>query len=150
MEELSKLKRFHSDGCVELYFGDASHFGTGPNVPYAWQAGDEPVLLPSVRSRSLSVLGLLSPCSKLFRRTYEGSVNSRTMISFLDEFSNTISKKTVVVLDNAPIHKSKMFAEKNKRLGKTGRGNLFHPALFPRTELDRDFVAIYKIPMAFL
>ena len=92
-----------------MYYGDASHFSTVPNVPYAWQTKDEPILLPSSRSKSLSVLGLMSPCSKLFQKTYEGSVNSQTMVDFLDEFCETITKKTVIILDNAPIHKSKLF-----------------------------------------
>jgi len=34
------------------------------------------------------------------------------MIEFLDDFSQTITKKTVIILDNAPIHKSKLFANK--------------------------------------
>ncbi len=83
-------------------------------MPYAWQTKDDPVLLPSVRSKSLSALGLMPPCSKLFQRTYEGSVNSQIRIDFLDEFCEKITKKTVIILDNAPIHKSKIFTEKIK------------------------------------
>lgn len=113
-EEIEKLNHLHSIDYIDLYFGDASHFSTVPNVPYAWQTKDEPILLPSVRSKSVSVLGLMTPCSKLFQRTYEGSVNSQTMIDFLDEFCETISKKTVIILDNAPIHKSKIFKAKIK------------------------------------
>ena len=92
-EEIEKLNHLHSIDYIDLYFGDASHFSTVPNVPYAWQTKDEPILLPSVRSKSVSVLGLMTPCSKLFQRTYEGSVNSQTMIDFLDEFCETITKK---------------------------------------------------------
>lgn len=36
------------------------------------------------------------------------------MIDFLDDFCKTITKKTVVILDNAPIHKSKIFTAKWK------------------------------------
>jgi len=114
MEEISDLKRLHSEGCIDLYFGDASHFGLVPNVPYAWQTNNDPVLLPSAKSKSLSVLGLMTPCSKLFQMVCEGSVNSQIMIDFLDDFSRTVTKKTVVVLDNAPIHKSKIFIKKTK------------------------------------
>lgn len=113
-EEINDLKHLHSVGYIDLYFGDASHFSTVPNVPYAWQTKDDLVLLPSARSKNLSVLGLMTPCSKLFHKTYEGSVNSQIMIDFLDEFCQTITKKTVIVLDNAPIHKSKIFTEKIK------------------------------------
>ncbi|MCC9033009.1 IS630 family transposase [Chryseobacterium sp. Ch-15] len=113
-EEIKYLKHLHSIDYIDLYFGDASHFSTVPNVPYAWQTKDDPVLLPSDRSKSWSVLGLMTPCSKLFQRTYEGSVNSQIMIDFLDEFCEKITKKTVIILDNAPIHKSKIFTVKVK------------------------------------
>jgi len=135
LEEISELRRLHSDGCIDLYFGDASHFGTVPNVPYAWQTKDDPVLLPSARSKSLSVLGLMTPCSKLFQRAYEASVNSQTMIDFLDEFSQTITKKTVVVLDNASIHKSKMFAEKTIEWKKRDLNIYFIPPYSPELNL---------------
>jgi len=125
----------HSDGCIDLYFGDASHFSTVPNVPYAWQTKDDPILLPSARSKSLSVLGLMSPCSKLFQRTYEKYINSQTMIGFLDDFSQTITKKTVVVLDNAPIHRSKIFAEKTKEWEKQGLVIYFIPPYSPELNL---------------
>jgi len=134
-EDISDLKHLHSEGCIDLYFGDASHFGLVPNVPYAWQTKDDPVLLPSARSKSLSVLGLMTTCSKLFRKTYEGSVNSRTIIDFLDEFSRTITKKTVVVLDNAPIHKSRIFADKMKDWEKLGLRIYFIPPYSPELNL---------------
>jgi len=135
MEELKELRILHSDGCIDLYFGDASHFGTVPNVPYAWQTRDRPILLPSARSKSLSVLGLMSPCSKLFQRTYEGSVTSQTMVDFLDEFSRHATKKTIVVLDNAPIHKSKMFNEKIKEWEKRNLNIYFIPPYSPELNL---------------
>jgi len=135
MAEISKLKHLHSTGCIDLYFGDASHFGTVPNVPYAWQTKDDPVLLPSAKSKSLSVLGLMTTCSKLFRRTYEKPVNSQIMIEFLDDFSETITKKTVVILDNAPIHKSKIFAEKIKDWKKMGLFVHFIPPYSPELNL---------------
>jgi len=125
----------HSDGCIDLYFGDASHFSTIPNVPYAWQTKDAPVLLPSFRTKSLSVLGLMSPCSKLFQKTYEGNVNSQTVIDFLDEFSRKTTKKTVVILDNASIHRSKIFTEKTRDWESRGLVIYFIPPYSPELNL---------------
>jgi len=85
-----------------------------PNVPYAWQKKEDPVLLPSSRSKSISVLGLMSPSCELFYKVCYGAVNSGVMIGFFNSFSETINKKTVVVLDNASVHKSKEFSEKLK------------------------------------
>lgn len=58
------------------------------------------------------VLGLMTPDCKLFSRTLEGSINSDSAIAVMDEFCQTITKRTIVVIDNAPIHRSKKFMAK--------------------------------------
>ena len=47
-------------GFIDLYFGDESHFGLTPNVPYAWQTKDNPILLPAAKGKFLNVVGLMS------------------------------------------------------------------------------------------
>lgn len=107
--EIIELIELHKQGYLDLYFGDESHFGLTPNLPYAWQHKNKPLLLPAARSKSLSVLGLMTPCCKLYSKTFEQTINSDIAIEFMDDFANQIVKKTVVILDNAPIHKSKKF-----------------------------------------
>ena len=41
--------------------------------------------------------------------TIEGSVDSNVVIAIMDEFSKHLTKKTVVVIDNAPMHTSEAF-----------------------------------------
>lgn len=96
-------------GYIDLYFGDESHFGLVPCVPYAWQKKTAPILLPASRSRSLNVVGLMNRENDLFFEIHETTFNSEKAISFLDRFAQQIKKKTVIILDNAPIHKSKKF-----------------------------------------
>jgi len=36
-EQIESLKRLEDSGYLDLYFGDESHFGLTPNVPYAWK-----------------------------------------------------------------------------------------------------------------
>lgn len=95
-----------------MYFGDGAHFNFIANIPYAWQHKENPILLPSKRSQSLSVLGLMNLECKLFSKIIEGSVKSVDIISLLNEFVLTINKKTIVILDNAPTHHSKAFQQK--------------------------------------
>lgn len=102
------------DGYIDLYFGDESHFGLTPNVPYAWQHKDNPILLPSRKSQKLSVFGLMNPTCQLFSKMVVGGFNSSLVINCIDDFVRTIKKKTILILDNAPIHKSKAFKEKMK------------------------------------
>ena len=35
--EINELIELHKRGYLDVYFGDESHFGLTPNLPYAWQ-----------------------------------------------------------------------------------------------------------------
>lgn len=99
-------------GKMDLYYCDESHFGLTPNVSSTWQHKDRPVLLPAAKGKRLSVFGLMNLDCKLSSWMVEGSINSETSIALLDEFTAQITKKTVVIIDNAPIHRSKKFMAK--------------------------------------
>ena len=43
---------------------------------------------------------------------FEGKIHSEIVIKFLDQYVKKIDKLTVVVIDNAPIHRSKAFQSK--------------------------------------
>jgi transposase len=81
-------------------------------VPYAWQSKGNPILLPAAKGKSLNVVGLMSRKNDLFYQAHETTFNSEKMISFMDSFVERIVKKTVVILDNSPIHKSRKFMAK--------------------------------------
>ena len=101
-------------GYIDLYFGDESHFGLTPNVPYAWQTKENPILLPAAKGKFLNVVGLMNRKNKLFFEVSEMTFNTDKVIQFIDNFTNQIVKKTVIILDNSPIHKSKKFMTKIK------------------------------------
>jgi transposase len=111
-QETESLLSLHKQGFIALYFADESHFGLTPNIPYAWQHKDSPILLPCRKSNRLTVFGLLSTESDFKHYTTPGSMNSQYLIACIDEFCQTITKKTVIVLDNAPTHRSKAFKNK--------------------------------------
>jgi len=96
----------------DLFHGDESHFGLTPNVPYAWQLKDKPLLLPAAKGKFLNVVGLMSRKNVLFHQVLETTFNTDKIIDFMDSFCEQIKKITVVILDNSPIHKSKKFMAK--------------------------------------
>lgn len=108
------LKQLENQGYLDLYFGDESHFGMTPCVPYAWQHKSAPVLLPAGRNRFLNVVGLINKSNNFVYEVHQTTFNSEKAIAFLDKFAAKTRKKTVVVLDNAPIHKSKKFLRRIK------------------------------------
>ena len=99
-------------GYIDLYFGDQSHFGLTPNVPYAWQTKENPVLLPAAKGKYQNVVGLMTRKNKLYFEILETTFNSDRIISFMNHFVKQTVKKTIVILDNSPIHKSKKFMAK--------------------------------------
>lgn len=65
----------------------------------------------------------------------EGSVDTDIVIGCFDAFSDTITQKTVVVIDNAPIHKSQAFQKKLPTWEKKGLFLYFLPAYSPELNL---------------
>ena len=99
-------------GYLDLYFGDQSHFGMTPNVPYAWQKKENPIVLPAAKGKYLNVVGMMTRKNKLYFELLETTFNSDRIIMFMDRFVEQTLKRTVVILDNSPIHKSKKFMAK--------------------------------------
>ena len=110
--QIEILKNLEDSGYLDLYYGDESHFGLTPNVPYAWQRKDNPILLPAAKGKFLNVVGLMTRKNNLFFEVLESTFDTDKIISFLDSFVEQTIKKTVVILDNSPIHKSKKFIAK--------------------------------------
>ena len=111
-EQIESLKRLEDSGYLDLYFGDESHFGLTPNVPYAWQTKENPILLPAAKGKFLNVIGLMTRKNKLFFEVLDTTYNTDKVISYMDSFVAQTVKMTVVILDNSPIHKSKKFMAK--------------------------------------
>ena len=122
-------------GYIDLYFGDESHFGLTPNVPYAWQTMNNPILLPSSRGKFLNVVGLMSRDNKFSYEVNETTHNADTLISFMDKFAEKIVKRTVVILDNSPIHKSNKFMQKIKEWKENDLLIYFLPPYSPELNL---------------
>ena len=111
-EQIETLKSLEDSGYIDLYFGDQSHFGLTPNVPYAWQTKDNPILLPAAKGKYQNVVGLMTRKNKLYFEILETTFNSDRIICFMNRFVEQTVKKTIVILDNSPIHKSKKFMAK--------------------------------------
>lgn len=117
----------------DLYYYDESGFSLNSNVPYRWSIIGVPTPIPANKfSKRINVLGFLNTSTKdLFAKTVEGKVNTDVVINFFNKFSKHIIKQTVVVLDNASIHRSKKFKEELKKWEKLGLHILYLPPYSP-------------------
>jgi transposase len=111
-EEITLLHEQEAAGEVDVYYFDESGFSLTPEVPYAWQERGETIGIPSGRSKRLNVLGFCNKQQDFHATTVQGYVDSEIVIAFFDQFCKRITKKTVVIVDNASMHTSSMFKAK--------------------------------------
>src|SRR6266403_2818645 len=103
-EALHDLQQRASQGTLDLYYFDDSGFCFTPYLPYAWQEKGETITLDSGPSKRLNVLGFLSKNNELQAYSRLGSVNSDVVVRCINDFCKDLDKKTVLVMDNSPIH----------------------------------------------
>ena len=133
--EIALLVQQQISGTVNLYYYDEAGFTLTPKIPYAWQKKNENILLPSARSKSFNVLGLLQHNGNFESMVVDGTVNSEVIISYFDQFAQSITQKTWIVLDNAPTHKAKIFQERIAYWKSKNLNLYFLPAYSPELNL---------------
>jgi DDE superfamily endonuclease len=81
-----------------------------PYIPYAWQPIGSAIEIPtSTHRRRLNVLGFLNRHNDLYPYVIEGKVDTPVIVECFDQFSKQINKRTYVLLDNSPLHRSQEF-----------------------------------------
>jgi transposase len=106
-----------------------------PCVPYGWQFKDEDVFMPSAKGKSLNCFGLLSRNHRLHFRTTTAKVTSAFVLDQLEQLALSISKLTVIVLDNAPIHRAKKIQARRKVWETRGLFLFYLPPYSPHLNL---------------
>ena len=134
-EELADLKKRDRDGKIDLRYVDETGFCLEPYVPYAWQEKGEQVMVNSQRSKRLNAFGILNIRQELEVFLFEGTINSDVVIACIDRFSEKIKMKTVLVVDNASIHTSNVFLEKQEEWKAKGLTIFFLPTYSPELNI---------------
>ena len=111
-QELEQLQHQHARGEIDLRYVDQSGFCLFPYLPYAWQEKGQTIEVPSSRSKRLNVVGFLNTDNEFQAYTFECSIDSEVMIVCIDAFCQQVTKKTVLVMDQASIHTSEAVTER--------------------------------------
>ena len=111
IEEIKILLEKADKGELNFYYFDESGFTLEPCVPYAWQKISEQIKIPGSRSKRLNVLGFIDRNCHFESHVFEGSVTSEVVIACFNKFAESLTKKTIVVIDNASMHTSNTFLE---------------------------------------
>lgn len=135
-QHLRGLHGAEARGEVAVVYVDECRFARQAPVPYAWQVrGQPPVALPAVRGRGgHSVLGFWQagvagqPLTAYCRA---GALTADLFVLAVDEFSQTLRGPTVLVLDNASIHKAHLVGARHAEWAARGLTLLFLPPYSP-------------------
>ena len=109
-KRIQKYDTLAQQGKVDLYFFDESGF-------------------------SANILGFINKQGDLMHYLKETSVKSADVIEVFEAFSKQLSKPTVVVLDNASFHKSKVFKENIATWSNRGLTLLYLPPYSPQLNI---------------
>jgi transposase len=109
--EIKALRQQQQRGEIDLFYFDESGFSLEPVVPYAWQPIGEYIEIPASKSSRFNVLGFLNTSNQFHSFVFECSITSDVVIACFDWFSEQITRKTVVLIDNASIHTSDAFQD---------------------------------------
>jgi transposase len=112
VECLAELEQLSRRGLIDLYYGDESRVCLQGYVPYGWQFADEEVFVPSSQGAGLNCFALLTRANACRFATTAQCIDSAFVMEQLEELSCSLQRMTVVVLDNARVHKSKAVQER--------------------------------------
>jgi len=131
-QDLASLTAKADKGLIDLVYGDQSGFNLFAKVAYAWQKRGERIVIPVSKGKSQNVLGFMwHRCQKFTSFVFEGATDSNVIIWCLDLIAQSLERKTVMVLDNSPIHRSEEFEEKIQEWAKLGLKIYFLPTYCP-------------------
>ena len=133
--DLEALQHQEDQGQIALYYFDESGFALDPTIPYAWQEPNRTIELPARQSGRLNVLGFMNRQNDLHPFLFEGSIHTGVVRACFDSFCQTLTKKTVVVIDNASIHTSEAFADRLPYWKKKGLIIKYLPRYAPELNL---------------
>ena len=117
-------------------YGDESGFCLSPIVPYLWQPKGKTVGLPAkAHSHRLNVLGFLSRQSRLHSFQAQERITAQFVVNSIETLLPSLSGPTVLVLDNASVHRSKLVQAKRREWKQKGLRLLFLPPYCPHLNL---------------
>jgi len=130
-QNIQKLEERRLKGEIDVFYFDEAGFNTDPCVPYAWQPAGQTTEIPASKGKRLNVIGIMNKNNHLTPFTFHGSIDSYVVTACLDEFSKNLQKKSFLLIDNAPTHKSNEFISHIPEWVKRGLTVKFLPPYSP-------------------
>ena len=133
--ELEALQKQEDQGQIDLYYFDEAGLSLDPTIPYAWQATHGLMALPAHLYGRVNGLGFMNRQHDLHPYLFDQSVHTGVVIGCFDDFCHTLTQKTIVVMDNASVHRNDEFEPCIPHWKKQGLIVKFLPAYSPELNL---------------
>jgi len=79
-------------------------------VPYGWQpVGKSEAYVPATPSGNLTTLGFFYEDNRFESYIQQGAMSSAMLVACVTDFASRLTKKTILILDNASTHTSLLF-----------------------------------------
>lgn len=134
-EVLGEFEKVSASGLIDVYYGDEAGVNLEPNVPYGWQFQDEAVSMPSAKGKGINCFGLFTRNNESWTAVSEKTIDGQFVLEQLERFSFSITKLTVVVLDNARIHGGKQMTERQSVWERRGLFIFYLPTYSPHLNI---------------
>ncbi len=151
LEVIKEFEKQQDEGLIKVFYSDESGFTLEPLIPYAWQQKGENIVLPSSKSIRINVLGFLSTDMEFQSFMFQCSVNTDVVEACFNYFSEIITGKTVVIVDNAPTHTSNQFTKNLDKWEEKGLYVKYQPAYSPelnKIEILWRFIKYQWLPLS--
>lgn len=120
-EEWPRIRDWVKKKQAILYFEDESGIALAPVIGKTWAPkGETPIVEVTGKRAGILAMSAISPSGKMCFRLEERRVNGAVLIEFLQQIlDNHPARKVVVIMDNAPCHRSNAvqdFVKSQRRL----------------------------------
>lgn len=138
---LRRLRQFSESGHLDLYYADESTFSMNPCLSYGWQAKDKTVGIVPQGNRKTNVFGIFNSDNRCFISFSAHNINSEFVVEAIGQFCRQLSpeKPTVLVIDNAAMHHSRLFQAKLDAWEKRGLYIFYLPKYSPHLNIAETF-----------
>lgn len=108
--EVKTLHALEQTGQIDLFYYDEMGLSRQALVPYGWQPkGASPAFIGATPSGNLTTMAFMSRDNRLRAFTCQGAATAELVVACFEDFAQSLTKPTIVILDNASIHRSKAF-----------------------------------------
>ena len=129
------MERLSRQGLLDVFYADESRVCSEGYVPYGWQFPDVADYMPVERGYHLNLWGLLSHDNRLHGVSTTQNIDAAFIFNRLVELSFRLCKPTVVVLDDASIHKARLIQQQLPYWEQRGLYLLYLPTYSPHLNL---------------